>query len=102
MWEHAARQVVELGGEIITNQTVDRIHTTANRISAIESRHSLNHERSSFAGEYFFSTMPVKELMRALEPHAHEDINEISEGLIYRDFITLCMQVHSIKLMIAN
>jgi len=102
MWERVARQVVELGGQIITNQTVDRIHTTANRISAIESRHSLNHERSSFAGDYFFSTMPVKELMRALEPHAPEDINEISEGLIYRDFITVGLLVNSIKVKDAN
>ncbi|OLD28071.1 MAG: hypothetical protein AUJ04_02375 [Acidobacteria bacterium 13_1_40CM_3_55_6] len=102
MWERVARQVVELGGQIITNQTVDRIHTTANRISAIESRHSLNHERSNFAGDYFFSTMPVKELVRALEPHAPEDIVEISEGLIYRDFITVGLLLNSIKVKDAN
>jgi len=97
MWENVARQVLELGGEIITNQVVDKIHAEPGRISSVESRNSLNGERRSLAGDYFFSTMPVKELVRALQPKVPASISQISEGPLYRDFITVGLLLNGIK-----
>ena len=42
-----------------------------------------------FHGDYFFSTMPMQELVRALDAPVPAAIKEISEGLQYRDFITV-------------
>ena len=33
--------------------------------------------------------MPVKDLVRALDPAAAAGVREIAEGLVYRDFITV-------------
>ena len=43
----------------------------------------------SFTGEYFFSTMPVCNLIRNLSPAAPTAVREVADGLIYRDFITV-------------
>jgi protoporphyrinogen oxidase len=46
-------------------------------------------ERVSYAGDYFFSTMPVRDLIRAVATPVPADVTEVSEGLMYRDFITV-------------
>ncbi len=97
MWENVARQVVELGGEIITNQAVDKVHAGETHISAVESRNTQNGEHTNFSGDYFFSTMPVKELVRALEPNVPEAVSQVSEGLLYRDFMTVGLLLNGIK-----
>src|SRR5262249_44782663 len=89
MWENVARQIVELGGEIITNQVVDGIHFKEGEVTGIESRHAMSGERRQFAADYFFSTMPIKDLVRALRPSPPAEISRVSEGLVYRDFITV-------------
>ena len=45
--------------------------------------------RETIAADYFFSTMPIKELMRALDAKVPANVLEVSDGLIYRDFITV-------------
>ena len=42
----------------------------------------------TFTADYFFSTMPIKELIRGIDD-APSERREVSEGLQYRDFITV-------------
>ena len=88
LWEHAAGLVREAGGEIHLGLVIDRIHTQDDKVIAIEGINAAG-ERATFAGDYFFSTMPVRDLIRALSPPAPADVVEVSEGLVYRDFITV-------------
>ena len=46
-------------------------------------------ERVSYAGDYFFSTMPVRDLIRAISTPVPAEVVEVAEGLMYRDFITV-------------
>ncbi len=46
-------------------------------------------EAHVFEGDYFFSTMPIRELIRALDDRVPADVQAISDGLLYRDFITV-------------
>ena len=39
-------------------------------------------------GDYFFSTMPVKDLILGMEGGVSENVREVAKGLVYRDFIT--------------
>src|SRR5689334_18439217 len=48
-------------------------------------------------GDYFFSTMPVKELIRGMAPEAPANVREVADGLIYRDFITVGLLVPRLK-----
>jgi protoporphyrinogen oxidase len=92
LWEHAAELVKEGGGEIHFGIQIDRIRLNGNSVASIEGVNEAG-ERVTFAGDYFFSTMPVRDLVRAIsatDPAAvPAEVTEVSEGLMYRDFITV-------------
>jgi protoporphyrinogen oxidase len=88
LWEHAADLIRQGGGEIHFGITIDRIHTLGSQVVSIEGRRE-NGERVAYDGNYFFSTMPVRDLVRALGSAAPPQVIEVSEGLMYRDFITV-------------
>lgn len=87
MWEEVARQVEVMGGKIVSNYDVKNILTEGDKIVGIEALNSLTGELESLEGDYFFSTMPVKELIGGLKADVPTEIKEIAEGLIYRDFV---------------
>ena len=88
LWEHVADLVRAMGGEIHMERTVDAICCEGEHVVAIEAT-GPDGARERFAGEMFFSTMPMKELVRALDAPVPESVREVSEGLEYRDFITV-------------
>ena len=92
LWEHVADLVREGGGEIHFGIQIDRIHLAGNTITSIEGVNEAG-ERVTFAGDYFLSTMPVRDLVRAISATAPSQVpaavTEVSEGLMYRDFITV-------------
>lgn len=59
------------------------------KITAIESIDSRTQEITISEGDYFFSTMPVKELIAGMKNTAPPNVREIAAGLQYRDFITV-------------
>jgi len=98
MWEYVASQVVEKGGELHMNMSVTDVHVQGNKIVAIEAVNTQTNEKVRFDGDYFFSTMPMRDLVRALHTDVPPDIKEISEGLVYRDFITVGVLVKRFQL----
>jgi protoporphyrinogen oxidase len=88
LWEHVAGQITEKGGEIHMGWKVDAIELDGQRVIALEAL-SDSGERRRFEGDFFFSTMPMRDLVRALRTDVPAPIREISEGLQYRDFITV-------------
>jgi protoporphyrinogen oxidase len=88
LWEHVAALVQEAGGEVHLGMRVDRVVVCEDCVTAIEAV-TANGERICFPGDHIFSTMPVKELMRAFSVTPPEEVMAVSEGLIYRDFITV-------------
>ncbi len=54
-------------------------------------------ERVSYSGDYFFSTMPVRDLIHAIGGKVPQEVREVSEGLMYRDFITVGLLVSKLK-----
>ena len=98
MWTETACKIRKLGGEIRTSQRVDQILMDGNRVRAIRVTNRASGETELLEGDYFFSTMPVKELIRGMEPAPPANVREVAEGLIYRDFITVGMLVSRLKL----
>ena len=89
LWEHVADLIRQQGGEVLTGWRVDRMETDgAHRVVAVEAQNK-NGERRRFAADYCFSTMPVVELVRALDQPAPANVREVVDGLMYRDFITV-------------
>jgi protoporphyrinogen oxidase len=88
LWEHVAEKVIAMGGEIHLGLNVDAIHTEGDRVVALEAMNDTG-QRERFTGDYFLSTMPMKDLVRALRADIPANVREVSEGLEYRDFITI-------------
>jgi len=96
LWEHVADQVVALGGEIHMKWHVDRIHCEGDRVVSVEAVNEAG-QRQTLSGDYFFSTMPMRDLVRAIDAPVPANVREVSEGLQYRDFITVGLLVDKLK-----
>jgi len=98
MWEEAARHVVNLGGEIRTGHRVERVLTDGWKVKAFMARNTATGQEELFQGDYFISTAPVRELMRSFDVMPPENVLKVSEGLVYRDFITVGLLVKSLRI----
>jgi protoporphyrinogen oxidase len=98
MWEEAARRVTALGGTILTRQVVEGILTENNKVRGVRVKDLATGRHQILEGEYFFSTMPIKELIAGMDPPPPLNIREVADGLIYRDFITVGLLVSRLKL----
>jgi protoporphyrinogen oxidase len=92
LWEHAADQIREQGGEILLGWRATRLFVEGDAITAVEAVSDTG-QRRRFDADYVFSTMPVRELIDALDTPIPGDVREVSDGLQYRDFITVGLLV---------
>jgi protoporphyrinogen oxidase len=92
LWEHTADVVRKGGGEIHFGIQINRINVEGNKLISVE---GVNHagESITYRGDYFFSTMPVRDLIRAISDEVPNEVREVSDGLMYRDFITVGLLV---------
>ncbi len=88
LWEHVACLIQQKGGQVLTGWRVVRLESSKNAIVAVHARNA-DGEVRRFAGDYFFSTMPVKELVESIDEPAPANVREVAAGLVYRDFITV-------------
>jgi protoporphyrinogen oxidase len=88
LWEHVAEKIVAMGGEMRMGWKVVGIETDADRVVAVEVVNDAG-EHDRIEGDYFLSTMPMKDLVRAMRSEVPANVREVSEGLEYRDFITV-------------
>jgi protoporphyrinogen oxidase len=97
LWEYVAEDVRSKGACVETGWMVDKLHADGFRITSVEAIHVESGERRTFAADYFFSTMPIKELIRCLDAPVPGNVAEVSDGLIYRDFITVGLLLKKLK-----
>ena len=97
MWEQVAEQVLSRGGQIVTETVVDKIRFQDRRAVGISATDQRTGESKQFEGDYVVSTMPIKELIRCMETDVPADVYDISQGLVYRDFITVGLLLEKLK-----
>jgi protoporphyrinogen oxidase len=101
LWEHAADQIRSHGGEILLGWRATRLFVQGDRITAVEAVSDTG-ERRRFPADYVFSTMPVRELIDALDTPIPGEVREVSDGLQYRDFITVGLLVNGLAVREAD
>jgi len=101
LWEYVADQVLEDGGEIHLGLAIDRIYAENDRIVAVEGANEAG-ERCTYSGDYFLSTMAIRDLIRGISRDVPPEVVEVSEGLMYRDFITVGLLVSRLALTERN
>lgn len=98
MWEEVGRRIREMGGEIRHGYTVKGLRTDGWRVTAVEAVNAATGTSEVFEGDYFFSTAPVQELMRSFDVPPPANVLEVSDGLVYRDFVTVGLLLRSLKI----
>lgn len=95
MWELLAQRVVSMGAELITNATVTKLDATADHLTAVTA--IVNGEPKQFTADYFFSSMPIKDLIATMD-NVPASVRETADGLPYRDFMTVAVLVPKLKI----
>ncbi len=98
LWEHVAAQVTALGGEIHMGLKVEAIFAEGTCITAVETVDDSGNRRR-FTADYVISTMPMRDLIRAVRTDIPANVREVSEGLEYRDFITVGILANKLDVM---
>jgi protoporphyrinogen oxidase len=89
MWEMCRDRLEEMGSQVLMKHYVDGIETRNGQVVAVRA-HTPNGVRR-FPAEHVISTMPVRSLVRALDPAVPTPIRNAGEGLRYRDFLTVAL-----------
>jgi protoporphyrinogen oxidase len=97
MWQEVARMVQERGGEVRLRREVVRIHAEGKRVVGVDVRDLETGEVARLDGDAVFSTMPVRELVRAYSGEVPADVARVASGLAYRDFITVGLLLRKLK-----
>jgi protoporphyrinogen oxidase len=92
MWEAVAKRVRQMGGIILTGHKVTGLSVTNDRVTSAEITNNISGEIQQLEGEYFFSTMPVKELITQMKTETLPDnVIRSAASLEYRDFLIVGM-----------
>lgn len=100
IWEEAAARVERHGGRLVRHARVVGIETTGERVTAVQVHDVATGQINRHSGDYFFSTMPVRDLISAMGDAPPPPVREIAAGLQYRDFMTVGLLLK--KLIIKN
>jgi protoporphyrinogen oxidase len=98
MWEEVARQVQAKGGILHMEHEITGVVTEGSRIKAVRVKDCRTGQEKEEPCDYFFSTMPMKQLLTHMQPAAPEPIRHIADGLLYRDFITVGLLMNKLKI----
>lgn len=88
MWERVAERLDEAGYPVKMNQNVTTLHHDGSRITSITAEQA-DGTAVTEEGAEFLSTMPIRELINALEPKPPQEILDAANNLNYRDFLTV-------------
>ncbi len=97
MWEEVAGIVKAKGGELHLKHKVVGLKSKGDRIVEAQIRDEITGEVTTTGADYFFSTMPIVDLIKALGDSVPEDVRQVAGGLSYRDFITVGLLLKKLR-----
>ncbi len=106
LWETVAEKVRELGGEIHMNAKVVGVNRDdmGKRVLSVVVENLAEDGAIAYETvpcDYFLSTMPVKELVAAMDSEkmpVPAEVRRVSDGLVYRDFITVGLLLDKLEI----
>ena len=102
LWEAAAERIRDNGGEVLLGERVASLHWDgrAQRWSVVATAQD-GAERRLYC-DHVISSMPMRELVRAIHPAPSNAVAEAAEGLRYRDFLVVALIVKDRRLFDDN
>jgi len=90
MWECCRDILASRGHETVEGVNVERIRHRHGQVEAVYGRTSDGRE-VEFGADQFISTMPLRELIHALDPAPPDAVLEAAARLRYRDYLTVVL-----------
>jgi len=85
MWSRAKEIVEDRGSRVVFEAPVDKIYWKPGGVSAVRAGGKI------YRGEHFISTMPIRQLIEALDPAPPQPVRNAARDFNYRDFLTVCL-----------
>lgn len=98
LWEEVARIIKENGGEVYLRHRVVGIRSQDSKVVEVDVEDEATGKIKTMKGNYFFSTMPVRDLIKALGDGIPSEVQHIAQGLMYRDFIAVGLLLKKLKI----
>jgi protoporphyrinogen oxidase len=100
MWEMVADDIQTRGSELKMKSGVERIVWEKGRVTALEI--DVDGKRELVSGTDFISSMPIRELVKKMDPPPPDNVLEAADKLGYRDFLTVSLIVDKADLFQDN
>jgi protoporphyrinogen oxidase len=94
MWERCRDLVVARGGEVRMSERVVGVHAEDGAVTAVTTQHR-DGTTTRMPAAAVISTMPMRELVAAIDPPVPAAIRAAGDALHYRDFLTVALVVPS-------
>ncbi|MCB9649726.1 MAG: NAD(P)/FAD-dependent oxidoreductase [Deltaproteobacteria bacterium] len=101
MWEKVRDLLGESGHPVQMGHDAQVIHMDGRRVVAVTAV-DRDGNRVRHEGEHFISTMPIRELIQAMDPPPPPEVLAAANSLRYRDFLTVGLVVNKDKLFPDN
>lgn len=101
IWEIAAERIIQEGGTIMLNSRVATVHIEKKRITGVTILDKDGREQQIF-GDWLISSMPVRELIAAIDFPVPANVRDVAEHLVYRDFMTVGMLLKRMKVSVSG
>jgi len=98
LWEEVARRVQAHGGQVYTSHRVVGFTNHEQRILDVVVKDEVSGATRTQPGDYFVSSMPVKDLVNSFLNQVPEQPLKVARGLAYRDFLTVGLLLNKLKI----
>ena len=98
MWEEVANVIKQKGGEIYLDHQVIQLRLNKDKITEAVIKDKNRNNIIRRKADYFFSTMPAKDLIYAFGEVVPKNIQSIAQGLSYRSSITVGLLLKKLKI----
>ncbi|MEQ1627090.1 MAG: NAD(P)/FAD-dependent oxidoreductase [Nitrospira sp.] len=92
MWERCRGLIESQGSQTIQGVKVERVRHRHGLVDCVQGRGAAG-ESLEYDGRHFVSTMPLRELVQALDPLPPEDVLKAAQSLRYRDYLTVVLVI---------
>lgn len=93
MWERCGTLVDAQGSHTLQDLKVECVRHHHGRVNCVSAR-GADGKRTDYEGSHFVSTMPLRELIHALDPIPPDPVLKAAQLLRYRDYLTVVLVVN--------
>lgn len=93
MWNAAKEKIEEKGGSVELNSEVLKFNRNCTKINSVTVK--TNGQVREITGDYFLSSLPLKELINAMNPPVPSNVLAAADQLKYRDFFSVNLIINN-------